>query len=219
MIRKLLAISLIAMASVPAVAFAGNSSNDTHASASKQCTAVEAKIGATSFDRAFVSFGACVSALTPLVRQSANTAAASCRSERASASFAASHGGKTFAQFYGVGRTHKNAYGKCVSAKEQHALVAAVSAASACQTAQANANFASSHGGKTFAQFYGASAFAMCIALRAQSSLTLGADQPTPAPPQQESKGSTPVGGCGPVEAGGGPAHPLVASCTVAKTN
>jgi hypothetical protein len=219
MIRKLLAVSLTATASVPAIALAGTSSNDTHSSASKQCTAVQAKLGATSFDRAFVSFGACVSALTPLARQSANTTAAACRNERASASFAAIHGGKTFAQFYGVGRTHKNAYGKCVSAKAQTALVTTVSAASACQTAQANANFASSHGGKTFAQFYGTSAFAMCLALKAQSSLTLSSDQPTQAPAQQESKGSTPVGGCGPVEAGGGPAHPLVASCTVAKSN
>ena len=81
MIRKLFVVSVVALATVPAAAFAGNSARDVHASASKQCTAVQAKIGAISFGRTFASFGACVSALTPLARQNANTAVALCRSE------------------------------------------------------------------------------------------------------------------------------------------
>jgi hypothetical protein len=199
MIRKLFAVSLVALATVPATAVAGTSSRDLHASASKQCTAVQAKIGAISFERAFSSFGACVSALTPLAQQNANTAAASCRSARANASFDATHGGKTFAQFYGVGINHANAYGKCVSAKEAAASAAAVSAASACQTD------------------LGATAFATCVTLKVHPTLTVTPEQPALSSQQPEPKGSTIVGGCGP-ENSAGPAHPLVASCTVAKS-
>jgi len=201
MIRKLFVVSLVVLASVTATAFAGTSSREVHASASKTCMSVQAKIGVISFERAFASFGACVSALTPLARQNANTAAASCRGERANASFDVNHGGKTFAQFYGVGRNHTNAFGKCVSARERAASAAEVSAASACQTES------------------GAAAFATCVALKVHPSLTVSPLQPSESSQQQGSKGSTPVGGCGGPETSGGPAHPLVASCAVATTN
>jgi hypothetical protein len=42
-----------------------------------------------------------------------------CRSEQADPNFAATHGGKTFAQFYGTNQNQANAFGKCVSAKAQ----------------------------------------------------------------------------------------------------
>jgi hypothetical protein len=173
MIRKFFAVSLVALAAVPATSLAGTSSPDAHATASKQCTAVQAKIGAPSFNRAFASFGACVSALTPLARQSANAAEALCRV---------------------VGQNDENAYGKCVSTKERLASAATVSAAAACR---AKLNFAA------------------CVALKTHSSLTLTPAQPSQAPQQQSSSGSTPAGGCGLETAG--PAHPLVAGCAVAK--
>jgi hypothetical protein len=217
MTRKLLAVSLVVLATVAATAFAGTSS--TQVSASKQCAAVQAQLGPFWFERAFASFGACVSALAPLARQDANTAAASCRNERAYASFAATHGGKTFARFYGVGRKSKNAYGRCVSAKERSASVVVAAAASACQAEQADAGFASSHDGKTFAQFYGTNAFAACVALKARASFTVSPLQPSPTPtPQQESKGGTVISGCGPVPTGG-PPRPLIASCMVVQSN
>src|SRR6266542_3688389 len=42
-----------------------------------------------------------------------------CRAEQADAAFAAGHGGKTFAQFYGTNGNQQNAFGKCVSTKAQ----------------------------------------------------------------------------------------------------
>jgi hypothetical protein len=90
------------------------------------------------------------------------------------------HGGKTFAQFYGVGRNHTNAFGKCVSAKERAASAAEVSAASACRTES------------------GAAAFATCVALKVSPL------QPSELQ-QQAPTGTTP--GCGPGT--DGPAHPL----------
>jgi len=199
MIRKLCVVLMVAFAAVPAAAFAGTSAPDLHAGASTTCTAMHTKIGPLWFNRSFTSFGACVAALTPLARQNANTAASSCRSERADANFAATHGGNTFAQTYGVGPTHANAFGKCVSAKERTASAAEVSAASSCRAK------------------LGAAAFVACVASTAHTSLTPAPAQPTPEPTQQEPKGSTPVGGCG-TPANGGPAQPLVASCVVAKS-
>jgi len=50
---------------------------------------------------------------------SSSSPAKQCRTEQADPNFAANHGGKTFAQFYGTNGNTKNAYGKCVSSKER----------------------------------------------------------------------------------------------------
>jgi hypothetical protein len=42
-----------------------------------------------------------------------------CQAEQADPNFAAGHGGKTFDEFYGTNKNHKNAFGKCVSGKSQ----------------------------------------------------------------------------------------------------
>jgi len=202
MTRKLLVVLLVVLAALPAAAFAGTSS--AQSSASKQCVTVQAKFGASAFAQVFPSFGACVTALTPLARENATGAASACRAERASAGFTTTHGGKTFARFYGTGPKSKNAFGRCVAAKELSASRTVIAAATVCQTATS--------------QFWGASAFATCVTTKAQPSFTASPAQPTPAPePQQQgSKGGTVGGGCGPVETGGTP-KPL--GCLVAKPN
>jgi hypothetical protein len=48
-----------------------------------------------------------------------NNAAQQCKAEQADATFAASHGGMTFDQFYGSNANDKNSFGKCVSSKVQ----------------------------------------------------------------------------------------------------
>jgi hypothetical protein len=48
-----------------------------------------------------------------------NSAVKTCRSERSDSSFASSHDGKTFAQFYGTGKHDRNAFGECVSSHER----------------------------------------------------------------------------------------------------
>ena len=42
-------------------------------------------------------------------------AAKQCKAWRADPAFAAGHGGKSFADFYGTNANKKNAFGKCVS--------------------------------------------------------------------------------------------------------
>jgi hypothetical protein len=209
----------VAAWAAPAAAPATNATQN----ASAACTALKAKIGATAFTQAYATFGQCVSSLAPLEQQNLTSAQAACSAEQSDPNFAASHGGMSFAQFYGTGKKDKNAFGNCVSTKAKASSVAEgkarpnpsrtcrslrsqmgattfaltygknandrnafgkcvaktahaqtqneVSAASACRAEQADANFAASHSGKTFAQFYGtgdlANAFGKCVAAKA----------------------------------------------------
>jgi hypothetical protein len=220
--RIILTMTLVVAVAAWAVPAAAPATNATE-NASAACTALKAKIGATAFTQAYATFGRCVSSLAPLEQQNLTSAQAACSAEQSDPNFAASHGGKSFEQFYGVGKKGKNAFGNCVSTKAKASSVAEgkarpnpsrtcrslrsqmgattfaltygknandrnafgkcvaktahaqtqneVSAASACRAEQADANFAASHSGKTFAQFYGtgdlANAFGKCVSAKA----------------------------------------------------
>jgi hypothetical protein len=90
---------------------------DATKNASVACNALKAKIGSTAFTQAYTTFGRCVSNLAQVEQQNLAAAQAACTAEQADANFAATHGGKTFVQFYGNGPKGKNAFGNCVSAK------------------------------------------------------------------------------------------------------
>ena len=133
----------------------------------------------------YKNFGACVTAQTALSTQSTTNAAKVCKTEQADANFAASHGGKTFAEFYGANPNSKGAdkkaYGMCVSGKAATATAAQQSAvqnaARKCKAERADANFAAGHNGKTFAQFYGKNgnlrnAFGKCVSAYAKAQST-----------------------------------------------
>src|SRR5438105_8730396 len=117
--RRILVIALLAFAVAPVAASvaAGGPNATTNASAS--CTALKAKMGATTFAQAYTSFGRCVSALTSVEQANIAAATAACTAEQSDANFAATHSNKTFAQFYGTGKSGKDAFNKCVSAKTQ----------------------------------------------------------------------------------------------------
>jgi hypothetical protein len=77
---------------------------------------------------------------------SANSLAVqSCKAQQAAV------GAATFKATYGA-----NAYGKCVSKAVRAANANLQNAAEACKAEQAAADFAATHGGKTFDAFYGA---------------------------------------------------------------
>jgi hypothetical protein len=67
------------------------------------------------------AFGKCVSGKVQSTeaqeQENLQNAAQQCRAERGDASFAASHDGKSFTDFYGTNHNKKNAFGKCVSQK------------------------------------------------------------------------------------------------------
>ena len=67
-------------------------------------------------------------------------------------------GAATFAATYGTNGSKANAFGKCVAKNAASAQQDVSNAAKTCKAQQADPNFASTHGGKTFDQFYGSNA-------------------------------------------------------------
>ena len=73
-----------------------------------------------------------------------------------------------FAQTYGtVESNRKNAMGRCVSQHARAESQARQSAQAACATERNDPNFAASHDGKTFQQFYGN--FGRCVSSKARA--------------------------------------------------
>jgi hypothetical protein len=220
-----------ALAPVAALAAAPASATTT---ARADCTALKAKMGATAFTQAYPTFGGCVSRYAPVEQQSLDSANATCTAQQADPNFAASHGGKTFVQFYGTGKkgnnafgncvsstakasSHaeqkgrlnpaqtcraertqmgsaafgtlygknanaKNAFGKCVSAVAKAQVSNEVSASSTCRAQQGDTSFSSTHGGKTFEQFYGT--FGGCVSQLARQASTAQQQSTTSAAKQ-----------------------------------
>ncbi len=225
--RKLIICAAVAFALAPLAALATTSPRQA---ASKDCGALRAKIGSVAFTQAFGgsnAFGVCVSRLTRFEQADLSVANTLCRAEQADPNFAASHGGKTFAEFYGSGAKHKNAFGNCVTLKVRSSSASGrsgmnparacaalrvrmtvglfkqsfgtnanhsnasgkcvsivaraqstgvVTAAEACLADASDATFASTHGGKSFQQFYGtnadlSNAFGNCVLKKLQASI------------------------------------------------
>jgi hypothetical protein len=126
-----LALAVSAAAIAPTAASAADPAPSDFKNAAKYCKALKAASGssfASMFGTKKNAYGKCVSSTAKksaaedaTQEKAAKTnAAKECKAERADATFASTHGGKTFEQFYGTGKG-KNAYGKCVSQKaKQH---------------------------------------------------------------------------------------------------
>ena len=118
-------IALAVLVVVPAGAVAKPNATDRHA-AVKQCKAERGKSKATrsAFKARYHSFSRCVRQNTAEERAerkaALSNAAKECKAERADEDFAASHEGKSFAEFYATNGNGRNAYGKCVSGKVRH---------------------------------------------------------------------------------------------------
>jgi hypothetical protein len=119
------------------------------------------------------AFGQCVVRNTPAAKQQLANAARTCKAEQADPNFAASHGGKTFVQYYtgsnGKGdAVEANAYGKCVS---KHAREAAAAHAQALTKAARTCKAERKADATAFAAKYGSdrSAFGKCVAAKAKA--------------------------------------------------
>lgn len=120
---RILIVSMFALLALPAVSLAIPPAQ-AHADAVKACNAARTAMGEATFKSTYGTnanksnaFGKCVSKFVATVNQAHVNASEACRAEQADANFAASHGGKTFAQFYGTNANDKNAFGKCVALK------------------------------------------------------------------------------------------------------
>jgi hypothetical protein len=116
----------------------------------RACAAIRAQLGKTLFNKTYGksandqnAFGKCVSATAKSQVQNEVSASSSCRSQQSDVTFAANHGGKTFAQYYGTNADGSNAFGQCVSstanATSNAQVKALVNASRSCQSQQ-NAN-------------------------------------------------------------------------------
>jgi hypothetical protein len=88
----------------------------------------------------------------------------------------------TFASTYGTNADRSNAFGKCVSQWAQRVHKHRLAAVAACRTEQADVNFAASHDGKSFAQFYGrgkngGGAFSHCVQSKQETASTEAQDK------------------------------------------
>src|SRR5215211_3370216 len=167
---KTFIVAVTVAAVLPVTALADTANSADTANGARACTALKTSMGAT-FASTYSTFGKCVSQWTRAEHQNRHEAEAACRAELADAGFAAAHGGKTFAQFYGTGPQGANALSRCVKAKaaasSSKEVKATVSAAKQCKAERAlnPAVFKSKYGtGEAKAN-----AFGKCVSKLAQA--------------------------------------------------
>jgi hypothetical protein len=148
--------------------------------ASRQCTDQLHAMGAKAFKALYGknAMRTCKAKGSSEASSVAGNAAQQCRAEQADPNFVTAHNGLTFAQFYGTNPNDANAFGKCVSGKVQTAEdqneQQLQNAAQACRAERADPNFAASHDGKSFTDFYGSNknkknAFGKCVSQKAHA--------------------------------------------------
>ena len=118
------------------------------------------------------AYGRCVSKMASTLNADKTNAAKQCAAERADAAFPGTHGGKTFAEFYGAdkqGKQGSNAFGKCVSSKakaldqqQQQATITAAKTCKAERTKLGPTEFTKNYGGHS-------NAFGKCVSKTAHA--------------------------------------------------
>ena len=146
-LKTLIAACLVA-AALPVTALADPAESSDKANGARVCQGLKTSLGEATFKATYGTnadksnaMGKCVSAWTQAAHQKRHAAETACAAEQADPNFTASHGGKTFAQFYGVGKKGANALQRCIQSK-LHASLAAqqqatVRAGKACRTERA----------------------------------------------------------------------------------
>ena len=176
---KTLIVVALAMLVVPAAGF-GKITGQDRENGARSCRDLRTSMGVDLFRASYGTaashrmnaFGKCVSQWARSEHQSRVSAQASCSAERSDPNFAASHEGKTFAQFYGLGKKGANAFGRCVSSKakafSQENRERTVNAARSCKTERGTL------GQTAFRAKYGAgardrNAFGKCVSTLAKA--------------------------------------------------
>lgn len=168
-----------------ALADNGNSTPNPNQLAAQECTGELHAMGAKAFKGLYGDPPKGKHAMRNCQRQhgksahtTINNAAQECKGEQADPNFAANHGGMTFDQFYGTNHNDRNSFGKCVSGKVQATQAQedenTQNAAQQCRTERGDPNFAASHDGKSFTDFYGTNrnkrnAFGKCVSGKAKA--------------------------------------------------
>jgi hypothetical protein len=171
--KRLILLILVAAAATAAAAY--GAPGDQGKSPAQVCKSELATLGAANFRSLYApggsganAFGKCVSQHARAAAANRTNAAKACKTEMAmpEAEFRATHGGQSFAEFYGKNKNDRNAYGKCVSSKANAAAAkqeaATMNAAKACKAERAadRAAFTAKYGGKA------SSAFGKCVSAK-----------------------------------------------------
>ncbi|MDX6481131.1 MAG: hypothetical protein QOG85_1641 [Gaiellaceae bacterium] len=150
---------------VPIAAFAATS--PSAARAQHDCAQLRTTMGATAFNQAYPTFGACVAAYSPVETQVQSSAQDTCTAQQNDPTFPASHDGKTFAQYYGTVPNGSNAFGNCVrgiassnSQAARNGRLNPVRTCSAIRTTLGAALFNKTYGRST----HDTSAYGKCVA-------------------------------------------------------
>lgn len=122
--KKFLFAAMLVALVVPAASFGSGPTGQDRENAARACRDLRASMGIELFRNTYGTpasnrrnaFGKCVSQWARAEHQNRISARSACSAEQADANFAASHDGKTFAEYYGTGNG-KNAFGRCVSSK------------------------------------------------------------------------------------------------------
>ena len=171
---KLTMMAVLVALIVPVAALADGTPT-TASTANQICKQAKTSMGAALFAQTYGTnasksnaFGKCVAKNSAAAQQDVSNAAKTCKAEQADANFAASHGGKTFTQFYGTNvskgkGTVANAFGKCVS---QSASASADAQAKTATGAAKSCKAALKASATDFAKSYGSghNAFGKCVA-------------------------------------------------------
>jgi len=177
--KILIAASLAALV-VPAASFGSGPTGQDRENGARACHALRASLGQDVFRQSYGTaqsnrrnaMGRCVSQWAHAEHQNRLSARAACTAEKADPNFAASHDGKSFAEFYGKNSNDRNAFGKCVSSKakasSEQQQANTVNAAKSCKTERG------SMGGPAFRAKYGKNAqdrnaFGKCVSALAKS--------------------------------------------------
>jgi hypothetical protein len=176
---KTLIAACLAAAALPVAALADPAEPSDKANGARVCHALKTSLGETTFNATYGTnadksnaMGKCVSAWTQAEHQNRHAAETACAAEQADPNFASTHGGKTFAQFYGVGKKGANALQRCIQAKLQAARAAqqqaTTKAAKACRAERTTL------GDTAFKAKYGtnadkSNAFGKCVARLAKA--------------------------------------------------
>ena len=125
---KVIVCALAVAAVVPVAALAAEGDPSDKANGARACAALRLSLTEATFKATYGTnadksnaFGKCVSKWTQAEKQNRQAATAACTAEQADANFAATHGGKTFDQFYGVGKRGGSALQQCLKAKREAA--------------------------------------------------------------------------------------------------
>jgi hypothetical protein len=141
---KSLLAALAVAAVLPVAAYADEVSPSDKANGARSCQALKASLGDATFKSTYGTnadksnaMGKCVSKWTQAEHQNRHEAIAACKAAQADANFAASHDGKSFAQFYGSGKNGANALSRCIqaarAAESSADKAAVVNAARSCK--------------------------------------------------------------------------------------